>query len=157
MAQCVTGVGCVSNRAMAKLGPYGWAVGATDETCTDVCGDGNVHVDSMAALITQSKFEFALSEALGPGETCGYFSGSPAGVSFTPAFDDTTCYYPAVTPDADASDSTARRVCCCVPTGCPDEPTTTTTTTTTTLAHLGWIIAPKTKSCSAACADQASI
>jgi hypothetical protein len=25
------------------------------------------------------------------------------------------------------------------------------------MAHLGWIIAPKTKSCSAACADQASI
>jgi hypothetical protein len=25
------------------------------------------------------------------------------------------------------------------------------------LAHLGWILAPKTKSCSAACADQASI
>ncbi len=35
--------------------------------------------------------------------------------------------------------------------------TTTTTTTTTTLAHLGWILAPKTKSCSTACADQASI
>ena len=35
--------------------------------------------------------------------------------------------------------------------------TTTTTTTTTTLAHLGWILAPKTKSCSAACADQTSI
>ncbi len=33
----------------------------------------------------------------------------------------------------------------------------TTTTTTTTLAHLGWILAPKTKSCSAACADQTSI
>ncbi len=35
--------------------------------------------------------------------------------------------------------------------------TTTTTTTTTTLAHLGWILAPKTKSCSTACADQTSI
>ncbi len=35
--------------------------------------------------------------------------------------------------------------------------TTTTTTTTTTLAHLGWIIAPKTTSCATACADQASI
>ena len=34
--------------------------------------------------------------------------------------------------------------------------TTTTTTTTTTMAHLGWILAPKTKSCSAACSNQDS-
>eukprot|EP00042_Codosiga_hollandica_P058610 m.886292 g.886292 ORF g.886292 m.886292 type:complete len:2020 (+) comp59908_c0_seq2:178-6237(+) len=114
--------------------PSGWVLGALGKSCMDTCPVGLCNSNSSKLITNATVFEDVRAHIYGDAAPPACSSYNTTGGAQDPSYIPATkeCRFSASmgTLACTGSSSSARRICCCNPLGCPITPPLTTSTTT---------------------------